>query len=319
MRVLIVSAGDDTGGVGIGLARALNRHTDWEAREVHRTQNYIDYPTDILWPPGQPKPDGLDDLFAKADVIHVMERWQAVQPFDGWQEKPLVMHHHGAVFRANFGPLVRTVKEYGAIPIVSTPDLCLMDPSAEWLPNPCDIGRMKRLRLDYVTSAQWVIGRMIGHSPTSRIWKGTDTFLDAIKGTGLGVELIEKATWANCLARKAKCDLFFDQFFIGYALAGIEAMAMDIPVISGASDPRISELGIPGGRHIVELLANRFGYLPFFLADETNLHDRIVELATDEALQAHFSELGSYHVNRYHDEAKVAKQLVGIYERALAA
>lgn len=311
MRVLILSAGDDTGGVGVALAQALNRHTDWEAREVHRTQNYIDYPTDILWPPGTEKPSGLDELFAKADVIHVMERWQAVEPFDGWQDKRKVLHHHGSLFRANHVALSQWAREFRAVAIVSTLDLLLIDPSAEWLPNPCDIGKMQ----SYV---QQHSGRTIAHSPTSRALKATSAFLEAMDGLPYKVDLIEKQTWETALKRKATADVFFDQLLIGYGLAGIEAMAMGIPVIAGASGEIISQLGIPGGRYLIQTMARRFGYLPFLVAEAETLRERIVELMTDHGLAQLIGSAGLYHVNRYHDEAKVAKQLVDIYERALA-
>lgn len=314
MRVLIVSAGDDTGGVGVALARALNRHTDWEAREVHRTQNYINYPTDILWPPGQEKPSGLDDLFAKADVVHVMERWEAVQPFDGWQDKPKVIHHHGSIFRANHRALMESTATLGAVPIVSTLDLSLIDPSAEWLPNPCDIERMTGIRHSVVGYS----GGAVGHSPTNRALKGTSAFVAAMEGLTYRMELVERQPWAMALDSKARCDVIFDQLTTGYGLAGIEAMAMGIPVIAGATGELITQLGIPGGRYLIQTMAKRFGYLPFLVADAETLRDRIVDLMTDQALAEHVAEIGSYHVIRYHDEAKVAKQLIGIYERALA-
>lgn len=300
MKVLILSAWEDTGGVGIALKQALERHTNWSARFVHRHYNYINYPTDIYWELGAPMPSGLVDLFREADVIHVMERWSAVIPFDGWREKPLVMHHHGTEFRVdNTAELIRTTAEYRAVGIVSTPDLLLIDQSLTWLPNPCDIDRMRTFRTDHA-------GLRIAHSPTNRAIKATEAFLTATEGSGLDVDVIEGVDWETCLTRKAQADLFFDQLHIGYALSGIEAMAMGIPVVSGAYDHRI-----------IDLMMSIFGYLPFLLAEPTNLRDRIGHLI-DPTMRRAFAAIGTYHVERWHAEDLVARRLVEIYERALA-
>lgn len=302
--VFIISHTEDTGGVGIALKQALERHTDWTARFVHRHYNYIGYPTDIYWAPGAPKPAGLDDLFDKADVIHVVERWGGPMAFEHWRDKPLVMHHHGSEFRVhNTENLLREVKEYGAYGIVSTPDLLLIDPTLEWLPNPCNIQRMRHIRASYYVPDGTL---RIAHSPTDRGLKSTDLFLAAVAGTGLVPELIEWTDWESCLRRKATADLFYDQLHIGYALSGIEAMAMGIPVVSGAYDPRILDL-------MVEL----FGRLPFLLATTETLHEKILELAQPE-VWTEIAAAGTAHVERWHDEAKVAKQLVAVYEKAMA-
>lgn len=305
MKVLILSAWEDTGGVGIALKNALERHTDWEARFVHRHHNYINYPTDIFWDTGEPKPAGLDELFAEADIIHVMERWSAVEPFEGWREKPLLMHHHGTYFRQDqTQQLLDTVREYGAKAIVSTIDLTLIDPSLEWLPNPCDIAALGKIHKEHYRRNAYP---RVSHSPTNREIKGTADFLRAAYELRhrMGLDLIEWVSWDECLIRKAKSELFFDQLHIGYALSGIEAMAMRIPVIGGARDARI-----------LELMEQTFDYLPFVRADDTNLRDAL-ELLLDQQERKKWGEIGRYHVERYHDEVKVAKQLVGIYEQIL--
>ena len=304
MRTLILSAEDDTGGVAIALAKALNQHTDWEARECHRTQNYIDYPTDILWAPGTPRPAELDYLFREADVIHVMERWDAVDHFPDWRRKPLVMHHHGTIFRElNTGPLIQSVREFRAYGIVATIDLTLIDPTLEWLPNPCDIERMRKIRSEFFGPHDVL---RVAHSPTNRALKGTDRFILDVEKAGLIADVIEWTNWETCLRRKASADLFYDQFHCGYGLSGIEAMAMGIPVIGGAYDQRI-----------LHLIMSRFGNLPFLLANPDNL-GAWLEFMKDPVNRKESSEVGTRFVEQYHDEAKVARQLVTIYERAMA-
>lgn len=305
MRALILSVWEDTGGVGIALKRALERHTSWEVRFVHRHHNYISYPTDIYWDPEAPKPDGLDALFAEADVIHVMERWESASVFDGWRDKPLLMHHHGTHFRVEQTQnLIASVREYGAKAIVSTPDLLLIDESLEWLPNPCDIPMMERIRRENYRENEYP---RAAHSPTNRGLKGTEQFLRAAYDlrTQMGIDVIEWVTWDACLDRKSRAEMFFDQLHIGYALSGIEAMAMGIPVIGGAEDPRI-----------LALMRDIFGDLPFVLADRGTLGDAL-RLLLDPAERRRWGEIGRSHVAEYHDEARVARQLAGIYEQML--
>lgn len=302
MKVLIVSAEDDCGGIGIALAQALNRHTDWEAREVHRTQNYISYPTDILWAPGTEKPEELNDLFREADVVHVMERWDSVDHYPEWTTKPIVLHHHGTIFREwNTKYLNDSAKQFGAYVIASTIDLTLLGPDIEWLPNPCDIGRMRRIK----AACDDHEGLLAAHSPTNAPIKGTAEFTAAAEGAGWGVDLIQWTDWESCLRRKAKADLFLDQLTFGYGLSGIEAMAMGIPVVGGCSDQRVTDL-----------MLRSWGNLPFMLATPWNL-PWVMEFFKDPENRKASAAVGTWFVEQYHDEAKVARQLVGIYEKAM--
>lgn len=301
-KVLILSNWEDCGGIQIALKHALEKHTDWTVRSVTRHQNYIEYEQDIFWPTGEFLNDDLLTLFAEADVVHVMERWQAVSMFPNWQAKPMVFHSHGTEFRVDrTAEILRTTKEYGVQHIVSTIDLTLLDPNAEWLPNPADLAHLAALRS--LTKRRKL---RIVHSPTNRTIKSTDDFLAATEGLNVDVDLIEWTTYNDCLLRKAKADIFYDQLHIGYALSAIEAMAMGIPVVSGAFDFTI-----------LNLMQYTFGYLPFYLTDQSRLRSRIEDMVNDERLRRDFGELGRYHVNRWHDEAKVVARLAEIYERAI--
>ena len=301
--VLILSAEDDTGGVGFALQQALNRHTGWTARAVHRTQNYIQYPIDILWSPGLPPTDEILGLAAAADVLHVMERWDAVDWLPGWPDKPVVMHHHGTIFREwNTGHLNASAAQIGAVVIASTIDLTLLGPDIEWLPNPCDIPRMRQIRADAVPHE----GLLASHSPTNAPIKGTDHFTAAARGAGWDVDLIQWVDWEACLARKARADLVLDQLTFGYGLSGIEAMAMGIPVVGGVSDQRVADL-----------MLRSWGNLPFMLATPWTL-PWTMEFFKDPANRAASAAVGTWFVEQYHEESRVAAQLVRVYERARA-
>lgn len=302
--VLILSAEDDTGGVGVALAQALNRHTGWSARAVHRTQNYIQYPVDILWPPGLPPTQEILDLAAEADVLHVMERWDAVDWLPGWTERPLVMHHHGTIFREwRTRYLNDSVEQFRAYPICSTIDLTLLGPGIEWLPNPVDIGRMRQIRAESFLPHEEL---RAAHSPTNAPIKGTDAFIRACQGAGFDLDLIQWTDWRSCLYRKARADLVLDQLTFGYGLSGIEALAMGIPVIGGCKD-----------RRVIDLMWGTFGNLPFLLADEGSLPGMVAYMRDPEA-RAASAAVGHAIVREWHEESKVAARLAGIYEKARA-
>jgi hypothetical protein len=303
VRSLIVSAEDDTGGVGVALAQALNRHTGWSARAVHRTQNYISYPVDIMWPLGLPPTDEILQLFADADVVHVMERWDAVTPFTGWQEKPLVLHHHGTIFREwNTAYLNHSAAQFGAAVVASTIDLTLLGPDIEWLPNPCDLARMRSFR----AAAEEHDGLLAVHSPTNAPIKGTSYFTAAAAGAGWALDLVQWSDWESCLRRKARADLALDQLTFGYGLSGIEAMAMGIPVVGGCSDQRVTDL-----------MLRSWGNLPFMLSTPWQL-PWVMEFFKDPANRAASAAVGTWFVEQYHEESRVAAQAVRVYERAMA-
>jgi hypothetical protein len=62
-------------------------------------------------------------------------------------------------------------------------------------------------------------------------------------------------------------------------------------------------------------MRREFGYIPFLIADEDTLRQRL-EMMLDPGIRGSFAELGTYHVMRYHDESRVAARLHNIWERA---
>lgn len=89
---------------------------------------------------------------------------------------------------------------------------------------------------------------VIAHSPSSRLKKGTDQiFLPAIKilrdkGYNIEVDIIEKISPSECIDRKRKAHLFYDQAGVGfYGNAALEAMAAGIPTICQISREAIKQ------------------------------------------------------------------------------
>ena len=58
--------------------------------------NYIDYPENYAW-----NYELFRDLWAWADVIHTMENIDNLIGLYNPPGKPIVLHHHGEIFRHN--------------------------------------------------------------------------------------------------------------------------------------------------------------------------------------------------------------------------
>lgn len=305
MRILIVSSGEDSGGVGIAIKQAFDRHApDYSVRQVRFNNNYLDYPADITL-----NADNLtevDELFEKADVVHFMERWFGAKRYKSFFTKPKVMHHHGTIFRTDPTPLMEQAELYRAISVVSTIDLLLIAPEGElrWVGNPVDIGHMESIRSAHYEPTE---RPLVIHAPTGREKKGTAEWLQACEGLDADLRLIEGVTWRECLQLKAGGDLLMDQLRVGYGNNALEAWAMGIPVISGI-----------GNQTIGERMESIIGYLPFYRCTPSTVAERLREIVEDAELRAAYGEVGRTYVNDFHDEYYVVEQWKSIYEEALS-
>jgi len=153
---------------------------------------------------------------------------------------------------------------------------------------------------------------VIAHAPTNRSVKSTAQFLEAINqlkadGYPVELELIERASWAQCLARKSRADIFFDQTLLGYGCNALEAWGMGIPVVAGASDETLDEM------------ERRFGHLPFYHATEETIYDALKELVESPELREQYGQIGHDYVRRFHSEEVVVAQLKDLYLRAIGS
>lgn len=305
MKVLSIHAGADTGGCSWGLVGAFARaETDIELDSVIRGTNYIDYPGQHDW-------SEAGKLWDAADVVHLhnttrtldlmVNRW-------GHGPKPFVLHHHGTYYRQNFGRLNRDLRRLGragqARTVVATLDLLQQGPGIPWAPAAHDLEAYAKLR----KRVKGTIGTdrpiRIGHAPTDRAIKSTAAFLKACEKLAdehpVEVVLIEGKTWAECLALKGTCDVYFDQVLLGYGNNAIEAWGMGIPVVCGAEDFTLAEMG------------RRFGTLPFKLADEGSIYAALLDMC-DAKIRGDYSRRGKAHAQRWHDGTETVKALSGVY------
>jgi hypothetical protein len=297
LRVLISNAGEDTGGVAIAIQRAFERYApNWTVVAMRGQNNYIDYPQHLGWDRAL-----FDELWDWADVIHTMENIDNLIEIRNPPGKPIVLHHHGQIYRQWSDHLNEVSAAHNLIQIGSTIDLETYGPT-KWLPNPIDVVWMQAIRHQYKPPPGRSRVRFV-HSPTAwRAAKGTDQWQAAVKAVGAELKLTEKASWTQALADKATGDVHLDQLLHGYGNSGLEAMGMGLPVVSG------------GLNEIESLIIKRAGILPYHPAMD-RVPEAIAEIM-DPAARKDVADRGWTYVNDFHAQEKVVARLKRIYTEA---
>lgn len=307
MKLVILNAGADTAGCGIGLKRAFDKYADgWEARAICRSVPYFEYPTDIVWPrEEETRPPEVARLVQEADVIHVMDHQFALgqHPREDLQGKLLVVHHLGTNYRRRPSLVSMYCRRYGAVQVTDSIDL--MDRHVRWLPITTDIEAIAELRQAYRPSSTV----RIAHAPTNRKIKSTEFITETVERIAdrypVTFDLIEGVTNAECLRRKAQADIFIDQLKLGFGLNFIECAAMGIPVVSGWAN-----------RVWRQRTIDLWGNLPWADATRETLEAVITRLVIDATERREIGEHGREHVRRWHSEEAVVRQTLAVYERA---
>lgn len=314
MRVLNLSAGQDTGGQQGRTAAAFRAHApDWHYDSVTAVSTF--YPIDHRW-------NALEirrELWPAADVVHVHNSLGVARRFAPRAGvKPLVVHYHGTAYRT--APERRLIEQRhaGALGIVSTIDLWAIAPDeTEWLPAPYDLAAIRAYREPHGDPDVL----RVAHAPTNRAVKGTEALIRAVdrlqaEGRRVELDVIEREPWDECLRRKGRADVYVDQALLGYGCNAVEAWAMGLPVIAGVDPARASRAihqTVPADTR--ERMVETFGGLPFFEATEDTLYQALSELS-DPFVRRMWAEIGAEHVEEFHAAARVVRRLQGIYRRA---
>jgi hypothetical protein len=304
LKVFIVSEGDDVGGVAIAIQRAFERYggRGWHVRSMRGSNNYIDYPKDLAWDPVR-----FRELWEWADVIHSMEKLHNLTPHFNPPGKPVVLHHHGTIYRDNHAALDAVANAHNLVQLCSTIDLTAFNPNVVWLPNPIDISWMEHVRAQYRPRPLEERGGQVRyvHTPTQRYIKHTKEFIAAATSLGMKLEVVERVPWSQALARKALADVLLDQLAYGYGLSALEAMAMGMPVVGGVT---------------VEGLESRImsavGYLPYHKASPGSLKMDLIPIQ-DPDFREEVAERGRQYVNDFHAQPVIVKRLKRLYREAV--
>jgi glycosyltransferase involved in cell wall biosynthesis len=260
-------------------------------------------------------PTWLRPMLESADVLHCHLgynlRERALKAL-GWTVPSVtVIHHHGTMLREASDWYRVMDARYAALQLVSNFELLTYVPSAKWLPNPMPTAYYRDLRAAEYPARVTPPGLLaVGHSPSKRALKGTDVFLDVmerLKREGVPVWpcLIEGVSHDQAMRLKARCDLFFDSFWLGIQCSGLEAGAMGIPVIAGDETVR-------------DRYREHLGQEPYVFAnDGEQLFEVIRRLALDEAWRTQAGQEIARYVRDVHDEAAVALRYLDLLDEAV--
>ena len=326
-RILLYAKKDYSGSF-MGWATAINEFTDFAARLVVLGAHAYEYQVDLLFLPSTIGDSDFDRLRDEADIIHVKDETGF---FDGNNRlppdiftatgKPMVFTHYGGYARKceSDEQYRRFVQGFDAR-IAMTPDLNYPWFDGEFIPHSVDVRK-------YPFS--WRDGNVVSHSPSTRGRKGTAEFLEAVAGLearGIALDLIENVSHAECVARKARATLFFDQAgkerveslgidtIVGwYGNSALEAAAYGIPTIA-----HLSEEAFAGAERAGRDVRQTCAILNTPLGAEgiRTTIAQFFELSPDDR-EAISHETRSW-IDSFHSYAAVAAELRRVYASLLA-
>jgi len=148
---------------------------------------------------------------------------------------------------------------------------------------------------------------VIGHAPTNRVAKGSDTIIAVVQNLAkdfpIDFILIEGLPHHEALRRKAGCDIFIDQLGeLGYGINAIEALAMGICTCTG----------------LVAGFAEKYPDHPFVEVNAENLRARLVHLCRHPQQRRQLRQHGRDWVERMHDSRRVVRQIHELLHAVLA-
>lgn len=330
MRILNLSLGQDTGGQQMRLARAWRRfRPDDEYTSVTSTPTFYEIENRL----NAVRSKLTREWWPEADVIHLNNDLNFVQRIRHWDRrvnlnKPMVIHHHGTMFRTRPDYHLEALHQWKATAVMSTVDLYAIAPAETiWLPQAYELAELQGYRTVAMLKEpdrDWQNPETlrVAHAPTNRPIKSTEALIEAVnrlKGVGVKIELdiIEGVKNRACLERKARADIFVDQLLLGYGCNAIEAWGMGIPVIAGVQPQKCLEVirqSIP--ENTPEIMLDLWGQYPFLRTDEVNLFHALALMLKPE-VRAQYSATGMEHFLRFHEASKVVEQLRGIYTETI--
>jgi hypothetical protein len=186
--------------------------------------------------------------------------------------------------------------------LVSTPDLLEFVPQATLFPQVVDISTLSNYRTTSTKRSRSIL--RVGHAPTRRSTKGTDTIINAIENLRreslpIELDLIEAETPEEVLRRFSLCDVGIDQLLSGwYGKVAVELMAIGKPVICYI-DPRFDAVRKD---------------LPIIRVTKSTLEATLRNLVKDPKLLGSLSNRSVQFVEKYHSVDAMVDELLLLYE-----
>lgn len=149
----------------------------------------------------------------------------------------------------------------------------------------------------------------IAHSPTNRLYKGTDLIISVIerikKEKKIEFLLLENISRSEVLNIKRTADICIDQVGgkfggTGYGKSGLETLGMGIPTVTNMT------------KEYHDWLPDN----PFIVANtEDELYNRLNELIDNPELRNSYGNMGKEWVHKYHSYESVNNRLIELYRQ----
>lgn len=144
---------------------------------------------------------------------------------------------------------------------------------------------------------------IVVHAPTSSYVKGTKFVLKAVEELKNHIDfefiLVQNMSHQEALQVYRQADIIVDQLQIGsYGMLSLEGMSMGKPVITWISE-------FMKGQYPKEL--------PLVSANPNTVQSELERLLMDPDLRADLGKKGRQYVLDYHDQRKIAQQLLSLY------
>ena len=305
MRIVNVTTGD-TGNQSYGLSKAINEHTRHKSRSFVR-QTYFEWSHDVMWRPewGGDVPDWIRSYWRGSDIVHLHNRWQRAKY---WAESPKaawIVHQHGRwPDKDRYAAELAVDRERGAIRVVSTinllGDVCWN--LNRWFPRPIEtVLEVKQ---------QWGDPLHIIHCPTVQSQKQTPLFVSVMEELKreyrVTYEVVTKRPHTECIMRKARADILYDQLSPCYGTNALEAWALGIPSVSGLTEQADA------------FFRENIGRAPYVQAtNRDELKEALERLIRYSGYREYMAQLGNDYVRRWHSPQVCAEIAIRTYKEAM--
>jgi len=264
-RVLMVVPKDFAGSM-YKLAEAVNSYTAYAVRLVTFDFHQFDYPVDLVVPEcDDARLEAVFKLASEAAIFHLKDEhswflaWERFPNLgflnnlffsNKFPHTPKVFTHYGGYARKfkNDAAYIARVQQFDGR-IAMTPDLNFDWFNGSYIPHAIDTDTVPE---------SWSDSNILAHSPSNPTTKATSLFQRAVSVIkehhqdvwhNWLVDIIHGVSYDECMHRKSKASLFFDQAgghaegplgisdTIGwYGNSAIEAMAFGIPTVAHLSE-----------------------------------------------------------------------------------
>lgn len=312
MNIINVTRGADTGNQSYLLSKAINDYTPHHSMSCTHP-SCLDFRYDVLWREqwGNSSSDGLvprwlRNAWMQADVLHIHNAYKRANYWASYRKDVgIVFQQHGR--HPNDQDRLREICEQRhAVHVVSTLNLLeIVDWDIKrWFPAPIELFPAKRVRRQGEGPVRII------QCPTMPDKKATREFVEvtgALKERyDIEAEVVTGVSHLECMVRKARADILFDQLAVCYGGNSLEAWAMGIPVVVGLS-PRVHELA-----------EQTFGRAPYVLArTPEELYRALERLIVDVDYRAEMGRVGRDYVATWHSPQRAADIAIATYREAI--